>query len=360
MAERLLLHIGTQKSGTTYLQRVLARLSGELKREGVLYPTRLQGRREIYNHEAAAYGLLGTGSFPWVSAARAEGQVSAWERLRRKVQEWDGTAIVSGEALSVIDAAAARRLVDSLGVPNTHVVITARDLGRVLPSSWQQHIRNGRSTSFTSYLQQQAERRGEGSARELTERWDSDPEQTFWRAYAIGGLVQRWSPLARTVSVVTVPRRGAAPDELWHRFRRALDVGPALPETPPVIDDLAANVGLTEPEVLVLAALNRHVDSTKADSPDMRALRGRIVREAFATRDDRGAPVRIPAAWLPRVTGWAADDLAVLQSTPALLVGSESDLVVQPESGPPADAVRADEVARAAGAALAYLALPGA
>lgn len=360
MADRLLLHIGTQKSGTTYLQRVLARLSGDLKRDGVLYPTRLQGRREIYNHEAAAYGLLGTAAFPWVPATRAQAQVSAWERLRRKVSEWDGTAIVSGEALSVIDSRAAARLVESLGVANTQVIITARDLGRVLPSSWQQHIRNGRSTSFATYLQQQAERRGEGSPRDLAARWDADPEQTFWRAYAIGGLIERWAPLARTVSVVTVPRRGAAPDELWHRFRRALDVGPALPEVPPVIDDLQANVGLTEPEVLVLAALNREVDRTKADSPDMRALRARIVRDAFVPRDDRGSPVRIPPSWVPRVSGWAQDDLAVLRSTGAILVGPESDLVVEAPAPSTAgrgsdEGPRADEVARAAGAAIAYL-----
>lgn len=359
MADRLLLHIGTQKSGTTYLQRVLARLSGDLKRDGVLYPTRLQGRREIYNHEAAAYGLLGTQSFPWVAPARAEGQRSAWDRLRRKVQEWDGTAIVSGEALSVIDPAAAQQLVDSLGVPNTHVIITARDLGRVLPSSWQQHIRNGRSTSFASYLQQQAERRGDGSASDLAQRWDGDPEQTFWRAYAIGGLVGRWAPLARTVSVVTVPRRGAGPDELWHRFRRALDVGSVLPETPPAIDDLEANVGLTEPEVLVIAALNRQIDSTKADSPDMRALRARIVRDAFATRSDRGTPVRIPESWVPRVTAWADDDLAVLRATPAIIVGSESDLTVEAPAGPSGPGASADDVARAAGAAIAYLARSG-
>lgn len=357
MAERLLLHIGTQKSGTTYLQRVLARLSGQLKAEGVLYPTRLQGRREIYNHEAAAYGLLGTASFPWVATSRAEGQASAWERLRRKVQDWDGTAIVSGEAFSVVDPHAARRLVDSLGVPNTHVIITARDLGRVMPSSWQQHIRNGRSTSFASYLQQQAERRGEGSARDLACRWDDDPGQTFWRAYAIGALVERWAPLARTVSVVTVPRRGAGPDELWHRFRRSLDLGPLLPETPPAIDDLAANVGLTEPEVLVLAALNREIDATKADSPDMRALRARIVRDAFATRESRGAPVRIPEAWVPRITTWAQEDLTVLRGTSAILVGPESDLVVEPPARDiDGDGPRPEEVARAAGAALAYLA----
>ena len=360
MADRLLLHIGTQKSGTTYLQRVLSRLSGPLKREGVLYPLRLHGRREVYNHEAAAYGLLGTAAFPWVPEAKARAQESSWLGLTRKVREWDGTAIVSGEAISVIDSAAAERLVTSLGVPNTHVIITARDLGRVMPSSWQQHIRNGRSTPFGRYLAQQAERRGEGSAGERSARWDADPEQTFWRAYAIGSLVERWAPFARTVTVVTVPRRGGAaggpgPHELWHRFTRALDLGSALPETPPEIDDLEANVGLTEPEVLVLAGLNREVDSVKANDADIRRLRASIVRDAFVNRPDRGAPVRIPRDWLPRVRAWADDDVEVLRSTSAILVGPEGDLLVDPEA-PAGDEPSADEVARAAGAAMAYLA----
>ena len=355
MADRLLLHIGTQKSGTTYLQRVLSRLSGGLKKQGVLYPLRLHGRREVYNHEAAAYGLLGTASFPWVPEQKARAQEGAWQGLTRKVHEWDGTAIVSGEAISVVTAAAAERLVASLAVPNTHVIITARDLGRVLPSSWQQHIRNGRSTPFSRYLAQQAERRGDGDARQRAARWDDDPDQTFWRAYAIGTLVERWAPFARTVSVVTVPRRGAGPHELWHRFCRALDLGPALPETPPQIDDLEANVGLTEPEVLVLAGLNREIDAVKADDSEIRRLRGRIIRDAFATRPDRGAPVRIPAAWLPRVRDWAEQDAEVLRSGSALLVGPESDLRVDPDAEPAGEA-NADEVARAAGAAMALLA----
>lgn len=355
MAQRLLLHIGTQKSGTTYLQRVLARLSGELKRSDVLYPLRLHGRREIYNHEAAAYGLLGTASFPWVPEQKAKAQAKAWEGLIGKVQKWDGTAIVSGEALSVIDAAAAERLIASLGVADTQVIITARDLGRVLPSSWQQHIRNGRSTTFATYLSQQAQRRGEGDPREMARRWNDDPEQTFWRAYAIGELVERWAPLSAGVTVVTVPRRGAAPDELWHRFRDALGLGDALPAIPPAIDDLEANVGLTEPEVLVLAALNRAIDSTKADGRDNRSLRGSIVREAFATRPDRGNPVRIPRDWLERVSAWAEQDVAVLRASQARVVGPEADLLVDP-AAPVGDGADAEQVARAAGAAMAYLA----
>ncbi len=355
MAKRLLLHIGTQKSGTTYLQRVLARLSGSLKREDVLYPVRLHGRREVYNHEAAAYGLLGTASFPWVPADKARAQEGAWEGLVRKVARWEGTAIVSGEAFSVVTAEAARRLVEALGVEDTRIIITARDLGRVLPSSWQQHIRNGRSTTFPTYLSQQAERRGAGTLEECARRWDSDPDQTFWRAYAIGSLVGRWAPLGTSVTVVGVPRRGGSPDELWHRFAAALDLGGALPETPPAIDDLAANVGLTEPEVLVLAAVNREGDRVRADDRQMRQLRGRIIREAFVTRPDRGTPVRMPRAWHDRVAAWAHEDVTALASTPARLIGDQADLLVDPEATV-SDGPDPDEVARASAAAVACLA----
>ena len=58
MAERLFLHIGTQKSGTTYLQRVLAALAPQLRKKGVLYPIRLVGKKEIYNQARSDKGLL--------------------------------------------------------------------------------------------------------------------------------------------------------------------------------------------------------------------------------------------------------------------------------------------------------------
>ncbi len=354
MAERLILHIGTQKSGTTYLQRILENLSPQLRKKGVLYPIRLVGKKSVLNHEAAAYGLLGTAAFPWVPPHRAQAQADAWASLVEKVRRWDGTAIVSGEALSVIGADSAARLVESLGVERTQIVITARDLGRVLPSSWQQHIRNGRSTTFTSYLKQLQRLRGEGGPAERRAEWERDPEQTFWRAYAIGALASRWAPLAESVHVVGVPRRGGDPDELWHRFIRAVGIDDVAPRTPPAVDTVAANVGITEPETLVLASLNRALDATDLVESRRRAIRGRIVREAFVPRAERGRRVTLPPEWGPIVSTWASDDLEELLTGGAHLEGDPADLLVEPDaigSGQHS----AEEIADAAGVALALL-----
>ena len=67
MASKITLHIGLQKSGTTYLQSILGRCAGELPEIGVLYPT---GDKTIETHERVLYGLLGT-EFPWVTEERA-------------------------------------------------------------------------------------------------------------------------------------------------------------------------------------------------------------------------------------------------------------------------------------------------
>lgn len=354
MADRLVLHIGTQKSGTTYLQRVMAALAPQLRKKGVLYPTRLVGKREVYNHEASAYGLLGTEAFPWVPRHRAESQRDSWQALREKVARWDGTAVVSGEALSVVDARAAQRLVESLGVDRTDVIITARDLGRVLPSSWQQHIRNGRSTPFTAYLRQLEDRRGPGTSQDRRERWEADPDQTFWRAYAIGSLAQRWAPFASSVRVVGVPRAGSDSFELWRRFLTATELTDVAPATPPDVDLVAANIGITEPETLVLVGVNRALESGDLPESKKRAIRGRIVREAFVPRDDRGRRVSLPADWAERVRTWAADDVQELQDCPATLVGDSSDLLVD-ASSTSCDPPDSEAIIDAAGAALALL-----
>ena len=358
MAERLVLHIGTQKSGTTYLQRVLQALSPSIRRQGVLYPLRLAGKKEIYNHEAAAYGLLGTAAFPWVPPVRAQAQEESWAGLIRKVQRWEGTVIVSGEALSVIDAHNAARLVDSLGVDDTDIIITARDLGRVLPSSWQQHIRNGRSTRFDTFLRQMEQRRGAGDRAERRRAWEVDPDHTFWRAYAIGSLVDRWAPLANSVTVVGVPHRPTDRHALWHRFVDAVDLTEVLPDTPPEVDTVSANVGLTEPETLVLAGLNRALDNGDLPEPQRRALRGQIIREGFAGRDQRGQRVRLPGEWVERVSTWAREDVNELLDTNARLVGEAEDLLVT-ESARLPDAIDASdreaEIIDAAGAALGAL-----
>ncbi|MCP9951518.1 hypothetical protein LUX33_25860 [Actinomadura madurae] len=82
MASKIVLHIGLQKSGTTFLQHVLQAGGEALAEAGVLYPVPPdweRGKRTVANHEWPSYGLLGT-EFPWVSRERAAEEAARGRR----------------------------------------------------------------------------------------------------------------------------------------------------------------------------------------------------------------------------------------------------------------------------------------
>src|SRR5258708_39279459 len=116
MASRLILHIGLQKSGTTYLQELIASGADELAAAGIVYPVSPSGkkRRRTWNHEWASYGLLGP-EYPWVSEKRASAERDSWKALERQVARTPGTVLLSAEALSTVRTPAIRLLLDRLG-----------------------------------------------------------------------------------------------------------------------------------------------------------------------------------------------------------------------------------------------------
>ncbi|WP_051301221.1 hypothetical protein [Actinomadura rifamycini] len=331
MASKLILHIGLQKSGTTFLQHMLQSNAEALADAGVRYPVPAdwdRGRRTVANHEWSTYGLLGT-EYPWVSEARAAREAPGWAELRDDVRESPGTVLLSAEALSVVRGPAVRRLLESLGTADVEVVVTARSLGRALPSLWQQHIRNGRGTAFGGYLTGLAAHRDQGPG-----HIEDAPDAHIWRAFALSGLVRRWSAAgASRITVVTSP--GRPPALLWRRFAEAIGA-PGLADLPPVREEGPAHTGLTAPETLVVAALNDAVRAENRTGRDADRARQAVI-ERFRSRDRRGGRVAVPPEWRERVAEWSREDVAALPGTGAAVVGDIGDLAYAPEhDGDPA------------------------
>ncbi|PSL00395.1 hypothetical protein CLV30_11655 [Haloactinopolyspora alba] len=343
MAERLVLHIGVQKSGTTYLQQLMQHRAHELAKIGVLYqlPSRRRLRtNRINHHELATYGLLGT-EYSWVSEQQAEKERGWWERLQDRVHGWRGTAIVSAEALSVIRADAARRTVEAFGCPdNTDILITARGLGKLLPSAWQQHLRNGRSANFESFLNQRARERSMG--------WDvleKDPQTPMWRAFALGRLAERWASVVGTDRVTVITNPGSPPEQLWSRFLDAAAVdGTKLsaPEKTPV------HGGVTMAEAEILNSLNLNLTSAGWSVPAIKRLDKRII-DAFGERAERGPRVSIPEGHREQVEQWNDEVIAELRRSGVRVTGSIDELGYSSGSEP--DAPTVGDVAEAAGIA---------
>lgn len=329
MSSRLILHVGLQKSGTTYLQELIAGGVDELAAAGVVYPVSPPGkrRRRTENHEWATYGLLGP-EYPWVSKQRAEAEKGAWRSLERQVARTKGTVLLSAEALSVIRAPAIRTLVDRLGVGDVRIVVTARRLHRTLPSLWQQHVRNGRRLGFERYLEMLAEQR-----RMPHERIEEDADLHLWRAFAIGRLVRRWAREvgASRIRVVTSP--GRPPQLLWSRFAEAIGV-PGFTFTADEVVAKPVHTGLTAPEALVLTSLNSALATAGWTADRARRLREAVLTEGFQARADRGPRITIPAHWRSYVDEWSEEDVTDLLDSGVAVIGDAADLRPEPEPAP--------------------------
>ncbi len=326
MASRLILHIGLQKSGTTYLQELIARGADELAAGGVVYPVAPPGkrRRRTENHEWASYGLLGP-EYPWVSEQRATAEKGTWKTLERQVARTKGTVLLSAEALSVIRTPAIRTLLGRLGVDDVEIVVTARSLSRSLPSLWQQHVRNGRRLGFERYLDMLGEQRRLPAA-----RIEEDGELHLWRAFAIGRLVRRWAREVGESRVRVVTSPGRPPQLLWSRFAEAIGVpGFTFHE-----DDAAArpvHTGLTAPEAVVLTSLNSALASAGWTPDEARRLREAVLTDGFQPRAERGPRITVPARWRAQVAEWSTEDVAELLESGVTVIGDAADLRPEPE-----------------------------
>jgi len=344
MARRVVLHIGPRKTATTYLQRILQELVLDGRLDPSVYPISTRDRTD-HNHVpglidlAREAGAIGLQEDAWSDQDGTDARA-----LIETVQAAPGDVLLSAEAMSVLTPAGAEAVLAALAPTPVDVVITARDLARVLPSSWQQHMRNGNVESYADYLGLRIEERDSGS-------YATDLRRGFWRAYRYADLAERWlGSGARTVTVVTVPRSGADPHAMWMRFVRAVTV-PGLPEIPPEIPEDRANISLTGAETFALYGFNLAARAAGQGRREVRAAHRALMRKGWLERPERGQRLGLPADVRILAARWSAEDCAALAASGMPIIGDMADLAVSSDGD---DGVpTAEEVARAAGAALA-------
>lgn len=343
MAARVVLHVGPRKTATTYLQRVLQALVIEGRVDPTLYPIRTR-QREDHNHVPGLIDLAReAGAIGLQDDAWAEQDGGDARALIDAVRAAPSDVLLSAEAMSVLPLSGARAVIAALAPAPVDVVITARDLARVLPSSWQQHMRNGNIESYDAYLALRTDERE-------TRAYEVELNRGFWRAYRYAELAERWEAAgARRATIVTVPRYGADADEIWRRFVEAVAL-PDLPAEPPPIPEDRANIALTGAETFAIYGFNLAARAAGQGRREVRAAHRALIRRGWLDRSDRGPRLGLPSHLRGRVAVWSAEDVAELARSAVGIVGDLDDL--RTEADGPDGMPSADDVARAAGAAV--------
>tara|TARA_B110000495_G_scaffold201969_1_gene220727 strand:+ start:1097 stop:2236 length:1140 start_codon:yes stop_codon:yes gene_type:complete len=237
----VLLHVGVHKTGTTAIQAALADSRRELASRDVRYPGKLQAQHR------AALALLGR---PWGWNNRGGGVMDRehFDRLVRRTRKAPGRVVISSEFFCEASSDQADEVVSALGRSGArpvHVVITLRNLGKLLPSSWQQYLKYGMTTSYEAWL-----------TGVLATPGSSKMSPTFWKRHDHGDVIRRWAgavgPQNLTVMVLEdVPR-----EYMFETFAQFLDV-PTHILTSRM--ELTSNRSMTAAEAEVLVRLNKKV-----------------------------------------------------------------------------------------------------
>jgi hypothetical protein len=201
VAERVVLHVGTMKSGTSFIQSALMSHPEELDATG----GRFLG--ETFGRQAKAVRDI-------LRKPRRSGRHARWRALADEARNFDGElGIISMEFLGFARDAQLSQFLDPFGDLTVDVVLTVRDQFRAIPAQWQTFTRNFGTDDWATYL-----RRIDHAP------WSRDRGSraavTFHRAQDVVGVLDRWGahPQVARVTVVTLPPPEAPREELWHRF----------------------------------------------------------------------------------------------------------------------------------------------
>ncbi|WP_183094579.1 hypothetical protein [Nocardioides stalactiti] len=329
--QRVVLHVGTPKSGTTFLQRALWRHQEELDALGVT----CAGRRHFEMFHAAIE-LRQSYTF-W---GRSEEELAGtWQRLCDAARAFPGTTIMSHELLGAARREQVEQGLAALEGLDVHLVVTARDLARQVSSDWQERVKNGNPVTFEAFCANVGLERQNG----------------FWRNQHLIGIFDRWARdlPPENVHLVVGPPPGAAPDVLWRRFGDA--VGFDASAFDPTSTEPTANQTLGAVQVSVLRRLNEVLDGRIQQPAYSKVVKRQFAQSVLAGQ--RSAPAQCPPELVDRLAEIATRQNRRITKRGYQVHGDLTELVPVSDEGPwiDPDAVDAGEETAAAIAAIAEL-----
>lgn len=326
--QRLVLHVGAMKSGTTFIQSRLFAHRDLLQERGIRVP----GRRRRSQVLAVQQLLRGGGPM--------------WDKHAAAVSRHEGTSVISMELLGPTSEDVVAALRDSVDA-EVEVVITARDLNRSIPAMWQETVQNGRCWGWRHYVAgARADRPSVRQGASMTE-----PGRAFWIQQDLVRMARTWASVfgPERVTVVTVPPPGAPAELLWSRF--ASVVGPELDGFTSAPDP---NESLGAASASAMRRVNELLDAEGLPFPQGHQLRKRLLtKQVLAAR--KAAEPAIGLAVEPWVVEEAEAQCAGLTDLGVRLVGDWADLTPVDVAGIDPETLDEREIGEAALAGLAGL-----
>lgn len=309
MAERVVLHIGSMKSGTSFIQNVLGNNRDELAQHGISFAG------ERWRDQVAAVQDLMAHGGPDQTPLEPTGR---WQTLVEGINATPGTVVVSMEFLAPRLTHKIEIIRDAL-VGQLEVVLTGRDLARNLAAMWLESVQNGSSVSWDDYL-----------AAVRSEDPRSPVGRDFWNHQGLAAIASRWSDAvgADHFTLMTVPPKGAPSNLLWERFAQVLELDPAAFEL-----NVRANRSIGLATAMTLRHLNEILGRDGTPAADHKfydlLVKHLLTKRGMVSRE--GEPtLAVDQRWVMKR---GAAEVAALRAQKHRVIGDLDELLAKPVRG---------------------------
>lgn len=282
------LHIGVHKTGTTAIQAAFANSRPALGQWHLRYPGTQQAHRLVAS--SAMNRRLG-----WRVGGSPAPDPELWQRFVTEAHAFNGVTVCSSEFFAEASDDVAQGIVERVGADRLHVILTLRNLGRILPSAWQQILKSGYETAYEPWL------------RQIFAATVVEPKpQTFWNRHRHDQVVTRWANLVGKDHMTVVVVDDGQPDEIYSNFERLLN----LPLTTLSNNRLdSPNRSMTLAEAEFLRKLNVAVGGGAGWKPYGNQVHDALIKGMIETRTPGQHEARM------QTPQWALDRAAELGAT---------------------------------------------
>ena len=199
---KLFLHVGFHKTGTTSLQDALNRNRAELLTQGLVYP---KTRRFRAQHEFAwSAGQRGWG---WKQFGGSQAGPGPARRMFRLIRSSKQDVIISSEFLSELTPPKIQKLISSIGDKDLRVIFTVRPVAKILPSAYQQEVKNGSKLTFDRWLE-----------RVLEPEQENRNKTRFWTRHSHHIEIAKWAGVVGKERITVIVADESKPEFLTDSF----------------------------------------------------------------------------------------------------------------------------------------------
>ena len=309
MADKIFLHVGFPKTGTTALQASLTDSSTKLSELGFDYSPPWNNA-----HHRAAWSLVDY-VFGWNSKGGSKTPKSVWNKFVADINKRPGNVLISSEFFIRANIELINKIKNELTAKEYVIVFTLRPFAKILPSRYQQSLKKGMTWTYEQWLEKVFAAEPDVA---MTEFAEPNP---YLIDYAT--TIKNWADVFGPENIKLVLTDETNPDNLYRRFEQALGLPAELLK---ITKARKLNRSLTASEASILRAVNAQKPKKWKWNQYRFFIRGNFVKylSDSPSKFPQDPKLQLPNSALNRLEDYSKDQIKRIENLGILIYGDPS------------------------------------